>query len=484
MANYNIFLFLIATLFHRGGLGRAVSDDIGTCSETQECVLGCCSDAGFCGFGPNYCGDSCISSCDAAAECGQYAATPGTKCPLNVCCSQSGLCGTTKEFCGEGCQSGCEEPEMPRCRPAAAQKRIGYYESWTMNRKCNVWEPFMIDATKWTHLNYAFALIDESTYEIGQMNSFDTKLYGKLTDLKFKNPTLKVYISVGGWSAGGAAFSAMASTKVNRAAFIQSTTKFIKTYVFDGVDISWQYPAAKDRGGEKADSENFVTFLSELRDALGDNYGLTVTLPSSYWYLKGFDIARMEQHVDWFNLMSHDMHGKWDGKNEFVPPVIQAHANVTEIKESLNLLWRNGINPNKVVLGLGFYGRSFTLKDTTCAEPGCPFSGGGDPGECTETAGILSFHEIRDIMKEKNLKPLLDEEAAVKYISWDGDQWVSYDDSQTFGMKLDYAKSRCLGGSAVWALDLDSVGLEEGIDSTRPLPRRFLSAYLGPWKGL
>lgn len=128
------------------------------------------------------------------------------------------------------------------------------------------------------------------------------------------------------------------------------------------------------------------------------------------------------------------------------------------------MLWRNGINPNKVVLGLVFYGRSFTLTDTTCAEPGCPFSGGGDPGECTETAGILSFHEIMDIMKEKNLEPVLDEEAAVKYISWD-DQWVSYDDSQTFGMKLEYAKSKCLGGSAVWALDLDSVGLEEGIDS-------------------
>lgn len=161
----------------------------------------------------------------------------------------------------------------------------------------------MIDATKWTHLNYAFALIDESTHEIGQMNAFDTKLYGKLTDLKSRSPTLKVYISVGGWSAGGATFSAMAFTKANRAAFIQSTIKFIKTYVFDGVDISWQYPAAKDRGGEKADSENFVAFLSELRDALGDTYGLTVTLPSSYWYLKRFDIARMEQHVDWFNLM-------------------------------------------------------------------------------------------------------------------------------------------------------------------------------------
>ncbi|KAF7553411.1 hypothetical protein G7Z17_g3646 [Cylindrodendrum hubeiense] len=334
-----------------------------------------------------------------------------------------------------------------------------------MNRECNVWEPFMIDATKWTHLNYAFALIDESTYEIAQMNTFDTALYGKLTDLKSKNPILKVYISVGGWDAGSATFSAMVSTKANRATFIRSTIKFMKTYIFDGIDINWAYPTAKDRGGEDADFENFVTFLAELRDAFGDGYGITVALPSSYWYLKGFDIANMEQHVDWFNLMSHDIHGKWDGKKEFIPSVVQAHTNLTEIKDSLNLLWRNSINPNKVVLGLGFYGRSFTLEDVRCKEPGCPFSGAGELGKCTDTAGILSLHEIKDIMEGKSLEPVQDGEAAVKYISWDGDQWVSYDDSETFAMKLSYAKILCLGGTSVWALDLDALVVDEGIDS-------------------
>lgn len=41
-------------------------------------------------------------------------------------------------------------------------------------------------------------------------------------------------------------------------------------------------------------------------------------------------------------------------------------------------------------------------------------------------------------------------------MSWDQDQWVSYDDSETFALKLEYANKLCLGGTFVWALDLDS----------------------------
>lgn len=43
----------------------------GTCSPTEKCETGCCSREGFCGFGPEFCGDEvCISSCDSVAECG------------------------------------------------------------------------------------------------------------------------------------------------------------------------------------------------------------------------------------------------------------------------------------------------------------------------------------------------------------------------------------------------------------------------------
>ncbi|GAB7349047.1 hypothetical protein MBLNU459_g8013t1 [Dothideomycetes sp. NU459] len=301
------------------------------------------------------------------------------------------------------------------------------------------------------------------------MDKGDVKLYTQFTNLKQTNPSLQVFISVGGWSAGGAVFSNMTYTSANRAAFIASLKTFMKTYAFDGVDLDWEYPVTSDRGGNSADFANYVTFLKELRSALGTGYGISATLPSSYWYMQNFDIAKMEPYLDWFNIMTYDIHGTWDGNNPYTSAVVQAHTNLTEIDAAMDLLWRNNIDSSKVVLGLGFYGRAFTLKDTSCTEPGCPFSGGGDPGNCTATSGILSDSEIEGIISAYDLTPTLDKTAAVKYMTWNSNQWVSYDDSETFKLKIDYANKLCLGGTMVWALDLDSIGTDTSINSLSTL---------------
>ena len=53
-----------------------------------------------------------------------------------------------------------------------------------------------------------------------------------------------------------------------RKAFIDSALSMVAEYGFDGIDIDWEYPAAEDRGGASTDTDDYVTFLSELRDAL------------------------------------------------------------------------------------------------------------------------------------------------------------------------------------------------------------------------
>jgi len=130
------------------------------------------------------------------------------------------------------------------------------------------------------------------------------------------------------------------------------------------------------------------------------------------------------------------------------------------------LLWRVKIPPAKVSLGFGFYGRSFQLADPTCQKPGCPFTGGAKPGPCTATSGILSYYEIMDIVKGSNpttsksrtkragVQPVHDVESAVNYVTYDNDQWVSYDDAVTMKQKVDWANSAGLGGSLIWASDL------------------------------
>jgi hypothetical protein len=144
---------------------------------------------------------------------------------------------------------------------------------------------------------------------------------------------------------------------------------------------------------------------------------------------------------------------------------VQAHTNLTEIDQGLDLLWRNNIDSKKVVLGLGFYGRAFTLQDPNCSKPGCPFSGGAKKGRCTGESGILSNSEIQDVIAQKKVTPTLVEKDAIKYITWDSDQWVSYDDDETLRMKRDYANELCLGGTMIWALDLDKPGADTSVNN-------------------
>ncbi|KAL9045767.1 MAG: hypothetical protein Q9214_001250 [Letrouitia sp. 1 TL-2023] len=119
-------------------------------------------------------------------------------------------------------------------------------------------------------------------------------------------------------------------------------------------------------------------------------------------------------------------------------------------------------------MGLGFYGRSFKLASPSCSKPWCTFSSGATAGACTGASGILSLAEIGRTITKYSLTPSYDAKAAVKWITWSSDQWVSYDDEQTFKQKMDYARDLGLSGTMIWAVDqaaLDFAGTGSSNDA-------------------
>ncbi|KAJ5098775.1 hypothetical protein N7532_005776 [Penicillium argentinense] len=456
----------------------------GTCNGDTPCAnAACCSTGGICGYSLAECGKgNCTSNCDAKAQCGPYAEEGSQRCPLNVCCSKFGWCGSTSEFCDSGCQKGygsCGNVKRPKCSSNNGyfKRQIGYYESWANFRGCQKVSPNDLDLTGYTHINFAFALFDEvletgafgsktMSFKIAPMGSHSEELYSEFTALKNGRQGLQTWISIGGWAFSDPgptryAWTNMVQGRSTRANFIDNLIRFMETYGFDGVDLDWEYPQAADRDGHYTDTENYVALVREMRHAFGSRFGISVTLPASYWYLQHFDVYSMERYVDWFNLMSYDMHGVWDKYSRNIGPYIAPHTNITEIDLGLDLLWRAGIDPHKVVMGLGLYGRSFKLADTSCNVPNgiCEFiyenGVGADPGGCSDASGILNLAGINDIIETGDLRKHLvfDKKAAVKWMTFNTDQWVSFDDAETLELKRSFAMSRCLGGTMVWAMD-------------------------------
>ncbi|KAL4958918.1 glycoside hydrolase [Aspergillus stella-maris] len=460
---------------------RDSDSDSGTVYQTPQyvVVLGAMTAPAVCGVSPTRLDTS--SNCGLKSECdagwGLDWAERKT-CPLNVCCSKYGFCGTTDEFCGED-----DKFKRPSCDKDShrIERVIGYYEQWSLDRPCNTMSPEAIPAGYYTHINFAFAGIDPETFEIRGSASRDNALWKRIQSLRLEQPGVEIWIALGGWVFNDpeqptrTTFSDIARSVANQRAFAKSLLSMMRKYGFDGVDIEWEYPVAEERSGREEDYKNFPKWMKNLRALLhssGKKYGLSLTLPASYWYLQHFDVKKLEESVDWLNVMTYDMHGTWDKNNTWVGPFINPHTNLTEIKNSMDLLWRNDINPDKVVMGMAYYGRSFTLADPGCTDPGCVYRSGGAAGECSETVGFLLNSEIQDKIKEQGLTPTLYEEDAVKAVAF-GDQWVSFDDKDTFKIRGDYARSQCMGGVMVWAISHDdrnytsAKALTSGIGRTR-----------------
>lgn len=86
--------------------------------------------------------------------------------------------------------------------------------------------------------------------------------------------------------------------------------------------------------------------------------------------------------------------------------------------------------------------------------PGCPFTGGGDPGKWIDISGILAYKDIMQVIESQDITGSFWEmTAAMMYVTWDEDQWVSYDSNVTMEQKVDWGIDHCLGGVMIWALD-------------------------------
>jgi len=175
------------------------------------------------------------------------------------------------------------------------------------------------DLNNYTHVHFAFANIT-SDWKVDVSGVVDQ--FEKFTVLS----NVKRIISFGGWGfstdPGTYTIFREGVTEANRQTVAANIANFVMDFSLDGVDFDWEYPGAQDIPGISPDSvdsgANYAAFLSLVRGALPTDKTISMALPASYWYLKGFDpLSQFDSSVSYYVFMTYDLHGQWDYGNQF-----------------------------------------------------------------------------------------------------------------------------------------------------------------------
>ncbi|XP_067139342.1 chitinase-3-like protein 1 [Centruroides vittatus] len=322
-----------------------------------------------------------------------------------------------------------------------------------------------IDPHICTHLIFGFAGLGFDN----RIRSLDPYLdlkenYGKgafqrFTGLKQYNPELKTLLAIGGWNEGSVKYSRMASNSATRKIFIDSCVELLKKYDFDGLDLDWEYPA--NRGGKPEDKANFVALLREMKQEF-NKHGLLLTAAVSagkHTIDSAYDIPQVSQYLDLINIMCYDYHGGWEtftGHHAglYARPDETPGNSTLNLNFSVNYWISHGAPREKIILGMGLYGRSFTLRR---AENNGLFQDApqrGPAGPYTRESGSLGYNEICEKQQREKWTVVRDPYYMAPY-AFREREWVGYDDIESITLKVEYAKNMKLGGGMVWSIETD-----------------------------
>ena len=210
-------------------------------------------------------------------------------------------------------------------------KTVGYLPTYRFSAIDN------IELDKLTHLNIAFANPDAN----GDLKTDGTSITSVVQQAH--EAGLDVYIALAGAASPLSVWENWI-TPNKRSSFIKGIMEYVKKHDLQGIDVDIEWGTVND---------DYSGFVLELRDSL--NYydlGLTVALPGIYRYPEITDEALAA--FDWVNLMVYDLTGPWDSSNP------GPHSPYSFAENSINYWLDQGLEKNRMTLGVPFYGYDFT----------------------------------------------------------------------------------------------------------------------------
>ncbi|ORX83264.1 hypothetical protein BCR32DRAFT_202002 [Anaeromyces robustus] len=361
-----------------------------------------------------------------------------------------------------------------------SKKIVGYFSEW---RNSN-YPISRVDLSKITHLNYAFGLIDPSTYAV---TGYESWILTQVVEAAHKQG-VKVLMSIGGWY-GSRYFTKMTSSKSNMERFADSCKNLIDTYKIDGIDIDWEYPGregACNTPDLANDTDNYLTLLEILRKKIGNDSLITAAVSAIPFEKNGQPVSNLSayaKYFDFINLMAYDFAGSWSSVTSHHSGLYDPEAG-DKLSVSTGVKnWLNAQFPaSKIVVGVPAYGNWIAASSDKNGlyQSIANKSPKGDQDDSndawTNYCGVVESTYSSN-WKYKNLrKEILTSDYTSASGSWvrtwddtvmapylfnkDTKQIISYDDPKAIENKAKYVLSNNFAGMMVWELENDTEDFE------------------------
>ncbi|KAI3973714.1 hypothetical protein MKX01_031134 [Papaver californicum] len=336
----------------------------------------------------------------------------------------------------------------------------GFWPSWYASSK----PPSTIPTSHYTHVFYAFLKPDPRAFFTLKITPTAKKLMSEFIDhLHSNNSSVKAFLSIGGSTDENQGFYAMASKQKNRGYFIQSILEVSRKYGFDGFNLDWEFPY-----GESG-MKHLASLLAELRAAVDEEahqtgktkLGISVSvffapdlslMSSKYTQ---YPAAAIASNVDFVNLMCYDYAGYWDtSRTGSISALYSNNGSKYCTSYGIQEWIESGMPPEKLVMGLPLYGRTWKLKDQNDNGIGAAAVDTG-PEDTKYDQGYMLYYNVVTFNDNRNATEVYDEETE-SYYSYSGTDWISYDGEKSIQAKVKYAKDHHLGGYFFWAIGQDS----------------------------
>lgn len=294
--------------------------------------------------------------------------------------------------------------------------------------------------------------------------TFADKTYlEKIKALREAFPKLTICLAIGGY--GGDGFSDAAASEESRNTFAKSVVSFIGQYQLDGVDLDWEFPVNGAWGTikcRKEDKKNFTRLLSSLRKGMdelgketGKRYELSFAAASADWGTQIIEPDKVQRLVDRINLMSYDYTGYWASTTAHHSNLYKNSKSpyAVDINDSVKHYIASGIPAKKLVLGVPAYGRGWmgvTNKDNGL------YQAAQNPIDNSKVD--LSYESLcKNYVNKNGYIRHWDEQAEAPYL-FNGDEFITYDDTKSVTIKMKYVKKYGLGGGMCWEYSQDPEG--------------------------